>query len=117
MSVAAGVLLFLLGVVLSLFYFGGLWWTVRRIPSASHPGWLYGVSTILRLGVVFTVLVLLITDDWRGFFLALAGFLIARLWFVRSIAGGSSEPDEGASAPLAREGSRRRTVETNREES
>ncbi len=77
-EIAPAVGLFVLGLALAVVYFGGLWWTVRRLDAARRPGLLLSVSTILRLALVIGVLAMLVTDHWRDFFICLAGFLIGR---------------------------------------
>jgi len=38
------------GILLGGLYFGGLWWTVCRIPRTLHPFYFYIVSLLVRLG-------------------------------------------------------------------
>jgi F1F0 ATPase subunit 2 len=42
----------LLGLVLGCVYFGGLWLTVRRLPTAQNPAMLTLLSFLGRMGVV-----------------------------------------------------------------
>jgi len=69
------------GVALGLFFFGGLWWTVRRGLSARHPALLFSGSLILRVGATVGGFYLVGGDDWRRLVACLAGFVIAR-WLV-----------------------------------
>ena len=93
--------LFVLGLFLAVVYFGGLWWTLRRLATTRRPGMLLTASTILRLAVVIAVLALLVTDDWRDFFIALAGFLTGRVllgrWFLHSPPAANAAHHTGAS--------------------
>ena len=42
----------LAGLLLGIFFFGGLWWTIQKGLSSNHPGlWFFG-SLIVRTGVV-----------------------------------------------------------------
>jgi len=79
--------LFLLGMALSLGYFGGLWWTVRRLPRSRHPWLLYGVSTATRLGLLLATLLGIARGGGggAGLIFCLAGFVIARYAVVRRI--------------------------------
>ncbi len=41
-----------LGLCIGLFYFGGLWLTVRRLPQSPRPHRLWALSYVLRLAVL-----------------------------------------------------------------
>ena len=69
------------GVVLGVFFFGGLWWTVRRGLSTRRPALLFTGSLVLRLVVAAGGFYLVGGDDWRRLVACLAGFLLAR-WLV-----------------------------------
>ena len=71
----------LAGVVLGIFFFGGLWWTVRRTLSTRNPALLFGGSLILRLAVTISGFYLVADGDWQRAIACLAGFLLAR-WLV-----------------------------------
>lgn len=71
------------GVLLGLFFFGGLWWTVRRGLSTPHPALLFTGSLILRLGVAAGGFYLVGGDDWRRLVACLVGFLLARVLVTR----------------------------------
>ena len=76
----------LFGGLLGLGYFGGLWWTVRRMRHAQwSKGLLFGsfaVRTAFALGG-FYVVVLLMGAHWEMVALCLLGFVGARLVLVR----------------------------------
>jgi len=67
------------GAVLGLGFFGGLWWTVRRIPVSRHPGLLVMTSLLLRMGVVLTCFYLILQLHWQALIAALVGFTLARI--------------------------------------
>jgi F1F0 ATPase subunit 2 len=76
----------LVGAVLGLGYFAGLWWTVQRATRARRPEALVAASFVLRAAVAVLVLLLIMGDDVRRLLAALAGFLVVRtilLWRVR----------------------------------
>ena len=77
------------------FFFGGLWWTVQRIPTSSNPA-------LLALGSLFSRIVLTVAGfyfvavgtvtgtfvadgDWRRLLSAVAGFLIVRQVMIQHI--------------------------------
>ena len=69
------------GLALGLFFFGGLWWTVRRGVTSRHPALLFTGSLVLRLGVTVGGLWLLSAGDWQRLAAGLIGLLLAR-WLV-----------------------------------
>lgn len=74
---------FAAGLGLGAFFYGGLWWTVQRLPAIRHPAvWMLS-SFVLRTGVVMAGLYLLMAGDWRRLALAVGGMLLARLGAVR----------------------------------
>lgn len=48
------------GMVLGLFYFGGLWLTVRRVHKAAHPGRLLLLSFVCRSAAVLFCFLLIL---------------------------------------------------------
>jgi F1F0 ATPase subunit 2 len=73
------------GLVLGAMFFGGLWWTVRRIaePSASAFGFLG--SLLLRMAVVLGGVYWVGDGDWRRLCACLVGFLAARILASRLV--------------------------------
>jgi F1F0 ATPase subunit 2 len=90
---SAGVLM---GLVLGLVYFGGLWWTSRRIVSASGSPMLPALSLFGRLAVLAVALGLM--ADIQPFMLvgSLPGLVAARMLWIRSVT--ESEPAAPVSA-------------------
>ena len=76
------------GVVLGLFFFGGLWWTVRQGASARRPAlWFLG-SLVLRMGVALLGFYLVAGGQLARLGFCLLGFLVARalvLWVTRRV--------------------------------
>jgi F1F0 ATPase subunit 2 len=73
----------LAGSVLGAFFFGGLWWTIRRGLSSTRPvSWFFG-SLLLRTGMVLIGFYYLLGDDWRRLLAGLSGFVIGRLIVTR----------------------------------
>lgn len=74
----------LAGALLGAFYFGGLWWTVRRMPRVRHPLTLYFGSLAGRLAVVVVALYGVLTlYDWPQLVTSLVGFIAMRTALVR----------------------------------
>jgi F1F0 ATPase subunit 2 len=53
----------IVGSGLGLFYFGGLWLTVKQLPVTEHPYRLICLSFLSRLGVSLFILSLIIDAD------------------------------------------------------
>ncbi len=77
------------GCVLSLLMFGGLWWTLRRLPASRRP-WLFAlVSFWVRLIVVAIGFYLICAGDWRRAVASLVGFWMGRTLLVHRFASPS----------------------------
>ncbi|MGX9365889.1 ATP synthase subunit I [Desulfoplanes sp. PS50] len=72
----------LAGLGLGLFFFGGLLWTVRRIPGNTRPNTLVWTSFLVRQIVTFAVLILVCRDEWIRWVFAMVGFLIVRTLLI-----------------------------------
>jgi F1F0 ATPase subunit 2 len=71
------------GVLLGAFFFGGLWWTVRRGLSSRRPAlWFFG-SLLVRTGVVLGGFYLIASGDWQRLLPCLVGFVVAQLLATR----------------------------------
>ena len=76
-------LAFVAGIVVGLFYFGGLWLTVQRLPQTRRPAVLSLVSLFIRLSLTLAVFYLVMAGRWERLLACLAGFLLMRLLLVR----------------------------------
>ncbi len=79
---AAGMVI---GLVLGLVYFGGLWWTSRRIVSATGSPMLPALSLFGRLAVLAVALGLMASIQPFMLVGSLPGLVAARLLWIRSI--------------------------------
>ena len=76
---------FLGGLGLGLLYFGGLWLTVRKIPTSRNPQKLLLLSTVLRLGTTLFVF-FLVGKGYPFIFLSmLPGFFGGRCFMLRRV--------------------------------
>lgn len=66
------------GAVMSLFYFGGLWLTLRKIGEYKLSYWLVLVSFVIRLAFVLLVFYALLIYHWGYMAIALVSFLMVR---------------------------------------
>lgn len=94
------------GILMGAFFFGGLWWTVRRGLVSRRPGiWFMG-SMLLRTGIVTTGFYFLLglpAEGWQILLASLAGFLMARGVATRFLPAPSFAPLHGEDG-LARNG-------------
>ena len=87
----------LVGIALGMFFFGGLWWTVRRSARSDHPARLFISSFLIRMAVTVGGFYLVSDGDWRRILAALLGFVLARwltLRWTRRDANGESPATE-----------------------
>ena len=76
---------FFAGMGAGLFYFGGLWWTVRRLPTARQPALLTFGSFLVRTGVSLVAFYFASGGHWQRILASLLGFIIVRVFLVRRI--------------------------------
>ncbi|MDQ6681404.1 MAG: ATP synthase subunit I [Pseudomonadota bacterium] len=69
------------GVLLGLFFFGGLWWTVRRAFDSPRPALWVGGSLLLRMGCTAGGFIFVSAGDWQRLLACVLGFWAAR-WLV-----------------------------------
>jgi len=80
------------GMLLGAVYFGGLWWTVARLPRSRHPWLLVPLSAILRTAIVLAGMWLVgfqlgETNQLIRIAVCMAGFLISRFLVTRLVNG------------------------------
>jgi len=66
------------GVAIGIFFFGGLWVTVRKAVHAKTPArWFFG-SFILRVCIAMIGFYIISLGNWQHLIVALPGFVLAR---------------------------------------
>jgi len=87
------------GAILGCAYFGGLWWTVRRMPDARRPAALYFVSLAFRAALLLLVVYLvLMRMGVVSVIVMLCGFVMIRGWMVHRL-GKEWEPTASLGGP------------------
>ena len=94
------------GGVLGAFFFGGLWWTVRKSLASRQPAvWVF-CSLLLRMGVTMTGFYFVSGANWQRLLACLVGFFMARQIVMRltrspeeSPAHKPRKPPEASHAP------------------
>lgn len=67
------------GLLLGIFFYGGLWWTVRKGLSSRRPALWFFTSYLLRMGVTVAGLSALADGHWQRLLVFFLGWLTARL--------------------------------------
>lgn len=79
---------FVAGMALGTLFFGGLWFTVKKVVTAKVPAlWVLG-SFIFRVGIVLTGFYFIGAGSWQRLVSCLIGFVVARfivIHFTKSI--------------------------------
>ncbi len=88
----------LAGMGISLFHFGLLWWTVKRLAAMKRLDWWFPVSFLVRNGISITAFFFATGGDWRRVVACVAGFLVVRRLMVRRI-GNPTGPVTGTVSP------------------
>ena len=70
------------GMFLGVSYLGGLWFTIRRLPTATNPIILVLGSFILRIVITILGFYLIMEGHWIRLTLGLLGFLLIRTILV-----------------------------------
>ena len=75
------------GILLGAFFFGGLWWTVRKGLSSTQPAfWFFG-SLLVRMSIALTGFYFVCGGHWERLVLCLLGFIMARvivMWLTKT---------------------------------
>ena len=71
------------GLLIGSFFYGGLWWTVKKGMKSGYPAlWFIG-SLITRFAVTLLGFYLVSGNHWERMLMCLAGFVIARAVVTR----------------------------------
>jgi F1F0 ATPase subunit 2 len=72
------------GLALGVFFFGGLWWTVRRGIVSGTPALWFSVSSLLRTAIALGGFYLVSNGQWQRLLACLSGFVLARVVVARA---------------------------------
>jgi len=84
-TVAILSLAFVAGVALGVFYFTGLWQTVKKMPSSEHPLRLIIGSFTLRMIIVLTAFYFIMGSQWERLAAALTGFVLMKIILTKKL--------------------------------
>ncbi len=88
MSILSIVARIVAGIGLGVFFYGGLWYTVRQVTVSRHPALIMLASFWLRSAVVVAGFLLLIDRRWDYALTCLASFTAGRLVVARVLPSG-----------------------------
>jgi F1F0 ATPase subunit 2 len=74
---------FLVGVGIGVVYFGGLWWTVQKLPSSKSPALLALGSFLGRTAVTLLGFYFAMGGRWERVLACFIGFILSRQLLVR----------------------------------
>ena len=73
------------GGLAGLIYFGGLWYTVRKLAFSAIPHGLLILSMALRLAIVLMAFFMLVRLSWFYLLIALISFILVRQFMIYRI--------------------------------
>lgn len=73
----------LAGIVLGALFFGGLWWTTKKILSSTQPALWLLASLLARTTLTLAGFYLVAQGVWQRLLICLLGFLLARMIVIR----------------------------------
>lgn len=89
---------FAAGVLIGLFYFHGLWVTIRTMPKTKRPAAVLMMSFFIRTALVVCSFFLMAAGRWDRLLPAIAGFILSRMIITRKVKSGIAlKPSGGAS--------------------
>ena len=79
------------GALLGLFYFGGLWWTLKSAPRRSSPRAFLFLSFGVRTSLVLLGFWLVLPKGVPFFFVTVAAFFLTRFAVTRKVGAGKGD--------------------------
>lgn len=77
------VLVFMAGLIMGVFFFGGLWLTVKNTLMSKTPElWILG-SFVFRMGITIFGFYYVASDNWQRLLICMLGFVVARFAIIR----------------------------------
>lgn len=81
---------FAAGIVTSILYHGGLWWTVKALPRSRSPLLLSIGSFYLRISITMAAFYVVMQNDWKRLAVCMAGFMAVKFVITRRTGGSSA---------------------------
>ena len=77
-EISTMILSFTGGILLGIIFFGGLWFTVKKIVAAKTPAVLVFISFIIRVAITVIGFYFIGSGNWQKLIACMLGFIIAR---------------------------------------
>jgi len=91
------------GLGLGLFYFGGLWLTVRHIAQSRHPGALVAMSFLVRTAITSGGFGMVMQGQWERVAACMLTFLVVRFAMIHIIRSETAPPFCAAASQFSTE--------------
>lgn len=72
------ILAFIGGLLLGTIFFGGLWFTVRKLVTSKTPSLWFLSSFVLRISITLIGIYYIFSGSWLRLLICMAGFITAR---------------------------------------
>ena len=82
------------GVVLGLVFFGGLYWSVNKLPTVKYPGLLMAASMLVRMAILLTGLYFLMSGDIKNLLAAVVGVMVIKFVMIARVRQKPPAPSE-----------------------
>ncbi|NLB20334.1 MAG: ATP synthase subunit I [Clostridium sp.] len=79
------ILAFIGGILLGIFFFGGLYLTVERMQKVKHPALFMIFSLLLRMAILLLGFFLLMNNQYQNLLAALVGVIVSRFFLIRKL--------------------------------
>ena len=73
---------FFAGLLLGLFFFGGLYWSVEKLPQVKNPAILMLLSLLVRMAALMGGFILLFKRSFAGGIAALFGVIFVKFLLI-----------------------------------
>ncbi|OPL09561.1 MAG: hypothetical protein AVO33_00255 [delta proteobacterium ML8_F1] len=82
------------GIVLGIIFFGGLYWSVNKLPTMKHPGLLMVVSMLLRMAILLGGLYFVMAGELKNLLAAVVGVILVKFVMIAKVKKDPSAPTE-----------------------
>ena len=84
-------LAFIAGTAIGAMFFGGLWFTVKKLVQSKRPALWFLSSLILRIAITLTGFYFIAHGNWLRMLVCLLGFITARFIVIRLTADNTKQ--------------------------
>ena len=73
---------FIGGIFLGIIFFGGLYWSVNKLPKVKHPASLMIVSALVRMIILITGIYFIAGNDIKKILSILGGVILVKIIMI-----------------------------------